>query len=91
MAPFENVVVEACVLALEVVVVFEATVSVAVVVFAAAVVSVVETPAAESTQSFMLVIDIRVMLSERALVAATTAGLVESTAAFVGLGTNVVN
>jgi hypothetical protein len=91
----EKVVVEARVLVLAVVAVVAlvaGTVSVAVATaFAATVVSLAGTPAAESTHSFMLVIDMRVTLSERAFAAATVAGLAESTAALVGFGTKVVN
>jgi hypothetical protein len=92
MAPFENVVVVARPFALGVAgAAWVVAVLVVAIVFAAAVVSFAPTPAAESTQSFMLVIDMRVMLSERARAAIIVAGLLESTAALFGFGTNVVN
>ena len=94
MAPFEKLVVVERPLALEDVVAALLVVAVALVVamvLVAAAVSLVAIPAAESTHSFMPVIDRRLILSERAFATATVAGLVESTAAFVGFGTNVVN
>jgi hypothetical protein len=91
MAPFENVVVERVfTLGAGVVVVLVVTLAAAAVESLA--LATVVVPAAESTHSFMLVIDIRVMLSERAFAAATVPGFEESTTDFgAGWRTNVVN
>jgi hypothetical protein len=97
-APFENVVVVDCGLALDVGVravdVLAPIVAAAFafdIVVSLALATCVLVPAAESTQAFMSLIDMRAMLSLLAFTAATIAGLVESTTAFRGGATNVVN